>query len=229
MIENVYLAQLFGIKSWLYITVQFCVRIGQWAKILTVGPILSYMRKYSDQTMSLELMTRRLTYSVRLSPAYCQFLRLGLDLSRYELPRPVKLYLPPPRTNGVSFGKIGTQETYFKTTFQRQFIAKRQRAKTATTGHCRWADVSSTRATWSGRSASSCNLEWVPRWGSWPTGCPHWRRWDLHPFGTLLLVQRGKMFFCDSAGSGVKILICRIRIQSKMDRIRNPGQKSFKC
>jgi hypothetical protein len=109
----------------------------QWAKILTVGPILSYMRKYSDQTMSLELMTRRLTYSVRLSPAYCQFLRLGLDLSRYELPRPVKLYLPPPPTNGVSFGKIGTQETYFKTTFQRQFIAKRQKAKTATTGHCR--------------------------------------------------------------------------------------------
>ncbi len=80
---------------------------------------------------SLELMTRRLTYSVRLSPAYCQFLRLGLDLSRYELPRPVKLYLPPPPTNGVPFGKIGTQETYFKTTFQRQFIAKRQKAKTA--------------------------------------------------------------------------------------------------
>ena len=32
---------------------------------------------------------------------------------------------------GVSFGKIGTQETYAKTSFQRQFIAKRQKAKTA--------------------------------------------------------------------------------------------------
>jgi ribosomal protein L9 len=32
---------------------------------------------------------------------------------------------------GVSFGKIGTQETYVKTSFQRQFIAKRQKAKTA--------------------------------------------------------------------------------------------------
>jgi hypothetical protein len=38
-----------------------------------------------------------------------------------------------------------------------------------------------------------------------------------------------KMFFCDNAGSGVKILICRIQIQLKMDWIRNPGQKSFKC
>ena len=37
------------------------------------------------------------------------------------------------------------------------------------------------------------------------------------------------MFFCDNAGSGVKILICRIQIQLKMDWIRNPGQKSFKC
>jgi len=89
------------------------------------------MRKYSDQTMLLELMTRRLTYSVQLSPAYCQFPRLGLDLSSYEPPPPVKLYQLPPPTNGVSFGKIGTQETYAKTTFQRQFIAKRQKAKTA--------------------------------------------------------------------------------------------------
>jgi hypothetical protein len=187
------------------------------------------MRKHSDQTMSLELMTHRLTYSVQwwqFSPSVFLLWIAAEKLfwSRFLVFRSCQMRR---HSSVVAVGRAWQAAAVHIWRGRGQGEGTGNRPDWA--GHCRWAGVSSTLATWSGRSTSSCNLEWVPRWGSWPTGCPHWRRWDLHPFGTLLLVQRGKMFFCDSAGSGVKILICRIRIQSKMDRIRNPGQKSFKC
>jgi len=127
------------------------------------------MRKHSDQTMSLELMTRRLTYSVQ----WWQFLPSVFLLwiaaeklfwSRFLVFRSCQMGR---HSSVVAVGRAWQAAAVH--IWRGRGLGEGTGNRPDWAGHCRWAGVSSTLATWSGRSTSSCNLEWVPRWGSWPT------------------------------------------------------------